>query len=76
MNIGKSLLLTTLFLPVLAAASQILPVSEQEKNLLGIDVQAVTAVEQGGAGEITFSCIFVLDLERPRRGPSRARRVE
>ena len=58
MKIGKSLFLTTLFVPVLAAASQILPVSEQEKNLLGIDVQAVNAVEQGGESEITLRVAF------------------
>ena len=50
MKIGKSFLLTALFIPVLSAAAQILPVSEQEQNLLGIEVQTVTAVDQGGAG--------------------------
>lgn len=63
MKIGKSLILTALFVPVLSLASQILPVTEQEQNLLGIDVQTVTAVEQGGAGEITLRVAFAPDGE-------------
>ena len=63
MKIGKSFLLTALFIPVLSAATQVLPVSEQEQNLLGIEVQTVTAVDQGGAGEITMRVAFAPDGE-------------
>ena len=63
MKIGKLFLLTALVIPVLSAAAQILPVSEQEQNLLGIEVQTVTAVDQGGAGEITMRVAFAPDGE-------------
>jgi len=63
MKIGKLFFLTALFVPVLAAASQILPVSEQEQNLLGIDVQTVTAADQADAGEITLRVAFAPDGE-------------
>ena len=47
----------------LPAVAQVLPVSEQEQSLLGIDVQTVTAVDQGGAGEITMRVAFAPDGE-------------
>ena len=46
--------------PVLA---QVLPVNEREQSLLGIDVQTVTAIEQGSAGEITLRVAFAPDGE-------------
>ena len=57
-----SLLLTFLML-ALPATAQVLPVSEQEQGLLGIQVQTVTAVDQGGAGEITLRVAFAPDGE-------------
>jgi len=63
-------LLTLLMFSVLAfsmlalpAIAQVLPVNEQEQSLLGINVQPVTAVEQGGAGEITMRVAFAPDGE-------------
>ena len=50
----KNLFLSLIpMLSLLAAptVAQVLPVSETEQSLLGIHVQAVTAVDQGGAGE-------------------------
>ena len=63
MKSGKSLLLLSFLLPALSAAAQILPVSEQEQKLLGIEMQTVTAVDQGGAGEITMRVAFAPDGE-------------
>jgi cobalt-zinc-cadmium efflux system membrane fusion protein len=47
----------------LPAVAQVLPVSEEEQRLLGIDVQTVTTVDQGGAGEITMRVAFAPDGE-------------
>ncbi len=52
-----------LLLPSLSSAAQKLPVSEQEQKLLGIEVQTVTAVDQGSAGEITLRVAFAPDGE-------------
>lgn len=61
----------TLLAPVLSAfllqatlaAAQVLPLSEQERSLLGIEVQTVNAVDQAGAGEITLRVAFAPDGE-------------
>ena len=63
MKFGKPLLLLAFLLPALSAAAQVLPVSEQEQILLGIEMQTVTAVNQGGAGEITMRVAFAPDGE-------------
>lgn len=55
--------LLALLVPALSIAAQTLPVSEQEQKLLGIEVQAVTAVDQGSAGEITLRVAFAPDGE-------------
>ena len=59
-NLSLLLMLSMLALP---AVAQVLPVSEEERSLLGIDVQTVTAVDQGGAGEITMRVAFAPDGE-------------
>ena len=59
-NLSMLLILLMLALP---AVAQVLPVSEEEQSLLGIDVQTVTAVDQGGAGEITMRVAFAPDGE-------------
>lgn len=69
MNIGKSLLLAALFIPVMSAAEQVLTLSEQEQNLLGIEVQTVTAIDQGDAGEITMRVAFAPDGEWAIKSP-------
>lgn len=63
MKFGKPLLLLLFLIPALNAAAQILPISEQEQRLLGIEEQTVTAVDQGGAGEITMRVAFAPDGE-------------
>ena len=63
MKFGKSLGLLALLVPALSFAAQILQVSEQEQKLLGIEVQTVSAVEEGGAGEITLRVAFAPDGE-------------
>lgn len=55
--------LLTLLIPALSGAAQILPVSEQEQKLLGIEVQEVIAIKQGGAGEIALRVAFAPDGE-------------
>jgi len=62
-KIGKPLGLLTLLIPALSIAAQIVPVSEQEQKLLGIEVQAVTAIKQGGSGEIALRVAFAPDGE-------------
>jgi len=63
MKFGKSLLLLALLIRALPAAAQILPISEQQQELLGIEVQTVTALEESGAGEITLRVAFAPDGE-------------
>ena len=63
MKFRNLLMLLTLSMLALPVAAQVLPVSEEEQSLLGIDVQAVTAVDQGGAGEITMRVAFAPDGE-------------
>ena len=58
MKFGKILVIPALVMLALPAIAQILPISEQEQNLLGIRVQTVTAVDQGDAGEITLRVAF------------------
>jgi len=63
MNFAKSLLLLSTLIPGLAAAAQSLPISEQEQQLLGIEVRAVNSVAEGGAGEIALRVAFAADGE-------------
>ena len=63
MKFGKILVMPALVMLALPAIAQILPISEQEQNLLGIRVQTVTAVDQGDAGEITMRVAFAPDGE-------------
>ena len=63
MKCGKILVIPALVMLALPAIAQILPISEQEQNLLGIRVQTVTAVDQGDAGEITLRVAFAPDGE-------------
>lgn len=63
MNFWKAPGILVLLLPALSIAAPTLPVSEQEQKLLGIEVQTVTAVDQGGAGEITLRVAFAPDGE-------------
>ena len=63
MNLRYLVMLLSLLLLSLSAMAQVLPISEQEQALLGINVQTVTAVEQGGAGEITMRVAFAPDGE-------------
>ncbi|MGB7452775.1 MAG: efflux RND transporter periplasmic adaptor subunit [Lysobacterales bacterium] len=63
MKFGKSLGLLVLFIPVFSFAAQNLQISQQEQKLLGIEVQTIAAVEEGGAGEITLRVAFAPDGE-------------
>jgi len=63
MNLNFLIMLLSLSMLSLPAMAQELPVSEQEQSLLGIEVQAITAVDQGGAGEITLRVSFAPDGE-------------
>ena len=63
MKFARSLALLVLLIPTLSFAAQILQVSEQEQKLLGIEVQTISAVEEGGAGEITLRVAFAPDGE-------------
>jgi len=63
MKFEKSLLLLAAFIPVLAGAAQLLPISAEEQQLLGIEVRTVASVEQGGAGEIALKVAFAADGE-------------
>lgn len=63
MNLRNILIVLTLSMQGLPALAEILPVSEEEQTLLGIDVRTVTAVDQGGAGEITMRVSFAVDGE-------------
>ena len=63
MKVSNLIILLAIAVSSIPAFAQVLPVSEQEQNLLGIDVQAVTAVNQGGAGEITLRVAFAPDGE-------------
>ena len=63
MNFGKVFMVPALVMLALPATAQILPISEQEQNLLGIRVQTLTAVDQGDAGEITMRVAFAPDGE-------------
>jgi cobalt-zinc-cadmium efflux system membrane fusion protein len=56
-------LLLAFLLLAIPVAAQVLPLSEQERSLLGIEVQTVSAVDQGGAGEITLRVAFAPDGE-------------
>ena len=55
--------LLALLNPASSDAARVLPISEQERGLLGIEVRTVEAVEQGGAGEITLRVAFAPDGE-------------
>ena len=79
MRFGKSLGLLALLIPTLSFAVQILQVSEQEQKLLGIEVQTISAVEEGGAGEITLrvafgrclaTCFCTAGRQRKKRRPA------
>ena len=63
MKLGNLMMLLTFLMLSIPVTAQVLPVSEQEQMLLGIDVQKVTAVEQGGAGEISLRVAFAPDGE-------------
>jgi len=63
MKPGRLSGLLMLLIPALSIAAEILPVSEQEQKLLGIEVREVTAIEQGGAGEIALRVAFAPDGE-------------
>ena len=63
MKSGKFLMGSALLMLALPAFAQILPISEQEQNLLGIRSETVTAVDQGDAGEITMRVAFAPDGE-------------
>ena len=63
MKFGKIFMVPALLILALPANAQVLTVSEQEQNLLGIRVQTVTAVDQGDAGEITMRVAFAPDGE-------------
>lgn len=63
MKFRKRLLLLSCFVPVLSVHAQVLPVSDHEQELLGIRVQTISAVEQGGAGQITMRVAFAPDGE-------------
>jgi len=63
MKIVKPLWLLAFMFPSLSIAVQILPVSEQEQKLLGIEMHTVSVVDQGGAGEITMRVAFAPDGE-------------
>ena len=63
MRFGKTLLLLASLVPGLAGAAQLLSISEQQQQLLGIEVKAVASVEQGGAGEIALKVAFAADGE-------------
>ena len=57
--LSASLLLTLSW----SVSAQVLPVSEQERQLLGIEVRTVSAAAQAGAGEITMRVAFAPDGE-------------
>lgn len=63
MKIGNTLLLMASLIPGLAGAAQLLPISEQQQRLLGIEAHEVASVEQGGAGEIALRLAFAADGE-------------
>jgi len=63
MNFRVSSMLLTFTVLIQTANAQVLPVSEEEQSLLGIEVQTVTAVNQGSAGEITMRVAFAPDGE-------------
>jgi cobalt-zinc-cadmium efflux system membrane fusion protein len=63
MKLMKSLLLLSSLVPGLAGAAQLLPISVEQQQLLGIEVRAVTSVEQGGAGEVALRVAFAADGE-------------
>lgn len=63
MKVRTVSLLCACLLASQAVAAQLLPVSEQEQKMLGIGAQEVSAVDQGGAGEITLRVAFAPDGE-------------
>ena len=63
MNFRKLIMLLSLLILSLPTVAQVLPVSDKEQSLLGINVQTITAVDQGGAGEITMRVAFAPDGE-------------
>jgi len=63
MKPGKSFLLFALLSMALPAVAQILPISGQQQELLGIEVQTVASVDQAGAGEITMRVAIAPDGE-------------
>lgn len=69
MKFGKSLMLLASLIPGLAGAAQLLPISEQQQQLLGIEVKAVASVEQGNAGEIALRIAFAPDGEWAIKSP-------
>jgi len=68
MNWTKSLIrlaitVAACLLAVSQLNAQMLTISEQEQNLLGIKTQAINAIDQGSAGEITMRVAFAADAE-------------
>jgi cobalt-zinc-cadmium efflux system membrane fusion protein len=63
MKFAMSILLLAILIPGLPAVAQILPISEQQQELLGIEVQTVTGLGEGGSGEITLRVDFAPDGE-------------
>ena len=60
-KIPTTLLLCSMLAP--PALAQLLAISEQELGLLGIEVQAIAAIDQGSVGEITMRVAFAPDGE-------------
>ena len=60
-KIPTTLLLCSMLAP--PALAQLLAISEQELGLLGIEVQTIAAIDQGGIGEITMRVAFAPDGE-------------
>jgi cobalt-zinc-cadmium efflux system membrane fusion protein len=69
MKFVNRFLLLVIMVPALCDAGQTLTISQQEQELLGIKLQTVTAVDQGGAGEITMRVAFAPDGEWAIKSP-------
>lgn len=63
MKPGNFILPLLLLVPGLSGAAPVLSISEQQQQLLGLEVQTVTSVEQGDAGEIALRVSFAADGE-------------
>ena len=63
MKFTLSLVLSVLCFPLPGIAAPMLSISEQEQEMLGIEVQTVNAVEQGRAAELTMRVAFAPDGE-------------